>query len=158
MWAGDDVDDTGSLSPDGRWLTYANWETGDLGVRDLVNGTNKLLTNTGGWVKSGGDFAEESRFSPDGKRIVYSWFTPRTSYGLRVMNADGTGDRSLGWTKGGWVVPLCWSPDGLHILAFFRDSRQSVSLYLVNAMSGESREIVVAECTSAGEIALARFR
>src|SRR5262249_39372056 len=26
LWTGSDVDDSGSLSPDGRWLTYANWE------------------------------------------------------------------------------------------------------------------------------------
>src|SRR5690348_5649155 len=50
VWAGKDVDSEGSLSPDGRWLTYAHWDTGDLGLRDLVNGTNKLLTNTGGWI------------------------------------------------------------------------------------------------------------
>ena len=34
LWAGSDVDWEGGVSPDGRWLTYTHWETGDLGVRD----------------------------------------------------------------------------------------------------------------------------
>ncbi|HSP67529.1 MAG TPA: tetratricopeptide repeat protein [Bryobacteraceae bacterium] len=142
LWAGEDVDGSGSLSSDGRWLTYANWETGDLGVRDLVNGTNKLLTNTGGWARSGGDFAQDSRFSPDGKKIAYNWFSPKSTYDLRVMNADGTGVRSLGWTKTGYIVPMCWNPDGAQILANFYGSDGLTSLYLVNATSGESREIL----------------
>lgn len=143
VWAGADVDDSGSLSPDGRWLTYANWETGDLGIRDLINSGNKLLTNTGGWVKSGGDFAEESRFSPDGKRIAYSWFAPKAGYSLRIMNADGTGDHALGF-QGGWVVPLCWSPDGAQILTFSRGNDGLPSLHLVNSTSGQAREILPA--------------
>jgi Periplasmic component of the Tol biopolymer transport system len=142
LWAGSGVASGGSLSPDGRWLSFPNWETGDLGVRDIVNGANKLLTNTGGWVKSGGEFAEESRFSPDGKKIAYSWFAPKSAYELRIMNSDGTGVRSLGWPAAGWVVPLAWSPDGAQILARVRPLNGLTSLYLVNAASGERREIV----------------
>jgi Tol biopolymer transport system component len=144
VWADADVDDSGSLSPDGRWLTYANWQTGDLGLRDLVNGTNKSLTHTGGWVKSGGEFAQDSRFSPDGKRIAYNWFKPRGAYDLRVMNADGSGARSLGWTKGGEIAPLAWSPDGAHILAFYYGMDGLVSLHLVNAASGQHSELLPA--------------
>jgi Tol biopolymer transport system component len=145
VWAGDTVDDSGSLSPDGRFLTFSNWDTGDLGLRDLVNNTTKLLTNTGGWVKSGGDFAQDSRFSPDGKKIAYNWFSPGSSYRLRVMNADGTGVQDLGWNKGGEIVPLCWSADSSQILAYYYGATDGlISLYLVNALSGESREILPA--------------
>jgi Tol biopolymer transport system component len=142
LWAGNDVDSSGSVSPDGRWLTFANWETGDLGVRDLANGVNKLLTNTGGWSKSGGDFAQDSRFSPDGKRIAYSWFTRKTAYELRVMNSDGTGVRSFGWANTGYVVPLAWSPDGARILADYYGPDGLDSLHLVSIDSGQHREIV----------------
>jgi Tol biopolymer transport system component len=144
VWAGKDVDNEGSLSPDGRWLTYAHWETGDLGVRDLVNGTNKLLTNTGGWIKSGGDFAEDSRFSPDGKKIAYNWFTEKgDGYELRLMNSDGTGVRTLGWADTpGYVLPIAWSPDGKQILAEHKAQDGLSSIYLVSAASGELHTLV----------------
>src|SRR5258706_6089251 len=66
IWTGPGVDGDGygSPSPDGRYLTYTNWETGDLGLRDLTTSTNRLLTNSGGWEASG-DYAERSVVSPD---------------------------------------------------------------------------------------------
>jgi Tol biopolymer transport system component len=141
VWAGDDPDDAGSVSPDGRWLTFASWETGDLGIRDLVNNTSKLLTNTGGWAKSGGDFAQDSRISPDGKKIAYNWFSPKNTYALRVMNIDGSGVRTL-WEKTGYGVPLSWSPDGTQILASVYGGDGLTSLHIVNASSGEHRELL----------------
>jgi Tol biopolymer transport system component len=144
LWAGQDVSDEGSVSPDGRWLTYAHWETGDLGVRDLINGTNKLLTNTGGWAKSGGDFAENSLYSPDGKRIAYNWFSPKSGgYELRLMNSDGSGVRTLGWAKTpGYVVPLAWSPDGAQIFVYYYGPDGLTSFHLASVASGERKEIV----------------
>jgi Tol biopolymer transport system component len=144
LWAGGEASDEGALSTDGRWLTYPHWETGDLGVRDLVNGANKLLTNTGGWVKSGGDFAQNSLFSPDSKKIAYNWFTPKGGgYELRLMNSDGSGVRTLGWVNTpGYVVPLAWSPDGAQVLAKFYDPDGLTSLHLLNAASGEKREMI----------------
>ena len=53
MWSGRGVDGSGSLSPDGRYLTFADWATGDLALRDLVTDTTRRLTNTGGWTASG---------------------------------------------------------------------------------------------------------
>jgi hypothetical protein len=110
LWADPEVDAEGSVSPDGRWLTYATWATGDLGVRDLSTGTNRLLTNTGGWEKSGGAFATDSVYSPDGKLIAYNWFIRDKDHELRLMNADGSGVRTL-FRKPGWVMPQAWSLD-----------------------------------------------
>jgi Tol biopolymer transport system component len=60
-------------------------------------------------------------FSPDGTKIAYFEFRGLPSHTLRVMNADGTGDRVL---LGGQAVDCfypstlvrpAWSPDGTHI-------------------------------------------
>lgn len=148
VWAGPDVDDEGSISPDGRYLTYAHWETGDLGVRDLATNTTKLLTNTGGWTKSGGEFAQDSRYSPDGKRLAYNWFLPASGgnqggYEVRVMNADGSGVRTLGWKGGnGYPVPACWSPDGKTVLVMDYRTDGKAALFAVDAASGQSAELM----------------
>jgi Tol biopolymer transport system component len=151
LWAGGDADSGGSISPDGRWLSFPYWETGDLGRRDLVNGTNKLLTNTGGLAPGGsGDFAQDSRFSPDGKLIAYSWFMRQREgrnggYELRLMNADGTNVRTLGWENmPGYVIPIAWSQDGTKLLANSYDTNGLNSLHLVSVPSGEHRELMPA--------------
>ncbi len=144
LWAGPDVDMEGGVSPDGRWLTYAHWETGDLGVRDLQAGAHKLLTNTGGWEKSG-DFAEDSIYSPDGKLIAYNWFVESKDnskdHEVRLMNADGSGVRVL-FKKPGWVVPQAWSGDGksLAVLHYGPDGMNAI--YVVSVPSGEARELL----------------
>ena len=62
---------SGSLSAEGRDLSFTNWETGDLGIQDLKKNKDHLLTNSGGWEKSG-DFTEQSIISPDGRQIVFT--------------------------------------------------------------------------------------
>ena len=47
IWDGFEVDTTGAVSPDGRYLSFVDWKTGDLAVRDLAAGTNRRLTNKG---------------------------------------------------------------------------------------------------------------
>ena len=151
LWTGGDADASGSISPDGRWLSFPYWETGDLGLRDLMNGTNKLLTNTGGLAAGGsGDFAQDSRFSPDGKLIAYSWFVrPREGksggYELRLMNADGKNLRRLGGpNKPGYGTPMAWSQDGTKLLANYYDIDGLNSLHLVSVASGEDTELMPA--------------
>src|SRR5689334_14026844 len=74
VWLTSDQDPSESVpSVDGRYIGYTDWPTGDLGVRDLISGTNRRLTNTGGWEASG-DYAERTVISPDGRMMAYLWF------------------------------------------------------------------------------------
>ena len=43
IWSGGDV--TGKVSADGRFLSFTNWETGDVAIRDLTTGQNRLITD-----------------------------------------------------------------------------------------------------------------
>jgi hypothetical protein len=88
IWSGTGVDGGGAPSPDGRYLTFTDWETGDLAIRDLTTGTNRHLTNTGGWVASG-DFASQSVPSPDGRQVAYAWFVEKES--KNELRVAGTG-------------------------------------------------------------------
>ncbi len=45
LWRGGDVDLFGTVSPDGRFLTYTDWaSTNNIMLRDLVAGTSRPLT------------------------------------------------------------------------------------------------------------------
>lgn len=56
-------------------------------------------------------------FSPDGNQIAYFEGGGDHSHSLRVMNADGSGDRELVFIpEGRSISNLIWSPDGSRLL------------------------------------------
>jgi hypothetical protein len=73
IWADPKVDTEGTVSPDGRYLSYVDWFTGELALHDFTTGTDRRITNKGTWLDSN-DFAEESAISKDGKQVAYAWF------------------------------------------------------------------------------------
>ena len=122
VWSGSGVDTLGAVSPDGRYLSFVDWETGDLAIRELATGTNRRLTNKGSWTQSP-EFALFSKWSPDSRRIVYQWYNKDEIYELRIIDVKDTTPRVLYRTleKMEYVHPFDWSPDGKSVLAgFFR--------------------------------------
>jgi len=123
LFRGADVDTSGEVSPDGRYLSYVNWPTGDLAVRDLRTGQSRMLTNKGGWDKSG-DFAFGSRWSPDGKWIAYGWFIMpyqkklEQACELRIIDPTATDRPPRVLNRGSKdLSPAGWFPNGRSILA-----------------------------------------
>lgn len=127
-WSGAGVDPMGTPSADGRYLSFTDWETGDLAVRDLVANTSRRLTNTGGWEASA-DFAEFSVMSPDGRQVAYAWFIDKgptktarclCRYELRVL-AVGPGESGkpqvlLQSGENYWLRPAAFTPDGKQLV------------------------------------------
>ena len=72
VWSGPPLVALGGVTPDGRYLTFVDWESGDLAVRDLATGKNRRLTGKGSWAQSD-EFAESSVVSPDGQEVAYVW-------------------------------------------------------------------------------------
>lgn len=68
---GSAVDVTGAPSPDGRYLSISDPDSGDLAVLEIGTGQKRRLTNKGSW--STAEAAVMSRWSPDGKKIAYVW-------------------------------------------------------------------------------------
>jgi Tol biopolymer transport system component len=143
VWSGSGVVDTsGAVSPDGRYLSFVDWETGDLAIRELATATNRRLTNKGSWTQSP-EFALFSRWSPDSRRIVYQWYNKDEVYELRIMNIKESTPRVLyrNRKKEDYVQAFDWSPDGKHVLAAFFggpapiDGKQ-IQLGLVSAEDG----------------------
>ena len=106
----------GSPSPDGRYLSYCDWETGDVGLYDIVTGESRRLTTDGTWMPPM-QFTITARTSPDGKQVAHSWTHGDSGIGIRVVGVDGGPPRTL-FRHGSQDVemfPFAWSWDGRHI-------------------------------------------
>jgi Tol biopolymer transport system component/beta-lactamase regulating signal transducer with metallopeptidase domain len=138
VWAGSDVDVEGEISPDGRYISYVDWDTGDLAVYEVATGKKQRLTNKGSWDESD-EFAEFSRWLPDSKQIVYDWYNKEYFIELRIVGLDGSEPRILYRNKeAGWAQTYDWSPDGKQILACF-STKEGDQIVLVSVADGSVR-------------------
>ena len=138
VWAGPEVDPEGAVTADGRYLTYPDWDTGDLAVHDLVTGENRRVTHKGSWSDSP-DFAEFSIPSPNAKRIAYAWFNG-TFYELRVIGFDGSAPRTLCRNpEVEYLEPKSWSPDGKEIVGTFFPKGKKAQIVTISVGDGSTR-------------------
>lgn len=141
IWTGPQVDTLGAISPDGRWLSFVDWETGDLALRNISGGENRRLTNKGSWNDST-EFALFSRISPDGRQIAYNWLKKNFGWEVRVAPLEGTGHRVVfsSDVNDEYAHPEAWSPDGrqLALLVVTADRHE---IGLVSAEGGSVRVV-----------------
>ncbi|MCH7557539.1 MAG: PD40 domain-containing protein [Planctomycetes bacterium] len=138
VWAGAaDPHFSGAPSPDGKYLSYVAWRTGDLAVHELASGKNRQLTNEG-WDKG---FAVNSVFSPDSKQVAYYWWSnEKVSGELRIVGLDGSGPRVINLNNETAIrAPLGWTADGKHILASCQTEDKSLQILLVPVGDGSVR-------------------
>lgn len=140
------LDDWGSASTDGRYLSFVDWNEFRVDIRDLATGQNLRIFDKGGPAKGKGEPGGNA-ISPDGKRVAFAYLRydrPRTEWEydeLHVMNADGSGHRVL-LSGGGldYIEPFSWSPDGKWIACGlnYKDNRPA-PIALVSAQDGQVR-------------------
>jgi len=119
VWTGNEVDNSGKVSADGKYLSFTNWETGNLTIRDLKTGKNIQLTNEATWDRPQ-QYAEFSMISPDGKQVAYLWYNDRGEkgyYELRLIQAGNQTSTILySCNKNEYMVPELWSSDNKKII------------------------------------------
>lgn len=122
---GSDVDNTGEISPDNKYLCCVDWETSNLAVIDMASGEMLRITNKKHSKSDSPDSYEApggSVWAPDSKQIAYTWYGihPETC-DLRIIGIDDKKPRILykGDYYDDWVMPHDWSPDGKYILTGF---------------------------------------
>ena len=130
----------GSPSPDGRYHSFQDWQTGDLALRDLVTGQNRRLTHVGTWKDSEGN-AETSVISGDGRQIAYAWYNHKEEYyEIRVCGIDGSNPRTVYRDKEfEWLEPYQWTADGKQILAILQRNKKDYELALIPVAGGPVR-------------------
>lgn len=134
IWPGGDNVYYGGPSPDGRWLSFGDWASSELAIRDIVTGERRRLA---GPDPSG--HALSSLFSPDGTTVAYVW--EDTGYEIRLAGIAGARPRTLWKSAGGYTQLHDWSPDG--------------SLLLASAIGGDTSRILLLS-SSDGRVLLSR--
>lgn len=132
----------GAISPDGRYLSYLDEETGDLAIYEIATGKkSRLTTNNDSWD----EYVESSRWSPNGKQIVYAWCKDE-SIDLRIIGLDGSKPRILYSNKeNNWATTYGWSPDGKQILACLFKNDSQYQIALVSTADGSVRVLKTLE-------------
>ena len=145
------VSPQGSVSPDGKFVTYVDWmDEGNLAIRNLGTGDNRRLTHTANAVSGSAgslSYASNSRISPDGTQVVYSWahHSPAGATGeLRLLPLDGdpTEPRTI-WSPadGSWASVQDWFPDGDRVAAVVTNPDNTHQIVTVSLADGGVRQI-----------------
>ena len=152
------MDMEGAPSPDGKYLSYVDWDTGDLAIRELATGNNRRLTNKGSWKDSPEEYAYDSIWSPDGQQIAYVWFKKEEKSDLRTIRLDGSPSRVLYANEEvTYVKPTDWSPDGKQILALFSRKDRTNQIVLVSVADGSVHILKSLDCVTRRRCAFRRM-
>jgi len=139
VWSGSTGNNVESPSPDGKYLSIYDAESGgDLAIWEIASGRKRRLTNKD---RSSAESVLSSTWSPDGKKIAYCWLKKDLTGELRIIGIDGSEPRILGP-----VWPLDWSPNGRSILAVVpKNNSNPQMLALVSVADGSLTTLGTAE-------------
>ena len=139
LW--EDAHPQGDISPDGRFVTYTDWwDIGNLAVRDLTTGESRRLTHP-----PDRGHVEESRISPDGEHVIYTWSPDSPNGELRLLPLHGerTQPRTV-WSpaEGSAAHVQDWFPSGDRVVAVV-SSRSSSTRHIVtvSTVDGQAQQV-----------------
>ena len=147
----DSCDWSGSTSPDGRYLSVADWSSGDLAIYDFETKEQRRLTNKGSWEAGPGE-PGGSVFSPDGRLVAYSWRVKADEnwhYDLRLVAAhDADAEPRIVYSNPEfyYIEPSGWSPSGEILISGTRDDG-STAIGFVAVETGEFQAVKTLQWT-----------
>jgi len=127
-------------SPDGNRISFTSWGRED-GLRAAIFAMDPDGSNVTRLSKSigkqdaprfPGDWASFSRWSPDGKRMLFLSSRGESVFDIFVMDADGSNVQRLSTTPGAGKLSEDpdWSPDG-NLIAFNSNRDGSSQIYVM---------------------------
>ena len=128
----------GAPSPVGRYVSFTDWDTGNVAVYEIATKKKWPLSGKKDWKDKG--WCENSRWSPDSKKIAYSWWINDNKNDLRIVGLDGSEPRIL--TKSyPWIICSDWSPDGDYILARIFSMLGGSRISLISVADGSIKTV-----------------
>ena len=129
----------GTVSSDGRRLSYSDQPQDTLFLLDRRDGTSRPLTER---TAADPGVTQQSAISRDGTQIVFNW-----------LQSDGVELRIAGLREGGlpsarrlfadqdvaYITPMDWSPDAKQIAVTLRRRDRTIQIGLVSVQDGSLR-------------------
>jgi Tol biopolymer transport system component len=144
IWKSPYQDYLGTVSFDGSLHAYIFWGEGDVAVRNLITGENKVLTNDADLGDSS-HFAETPVISKNGKQIAYSWWNPYNTNDLRIIDVDNPSPRLLYREKGEEAYPIAWLSDHELIVGRYKTNTNTVKITSFNILDGTFHDLKIFE-------------
>jgi Tol biopolymer transport system component len=136
-----DLDMYAKPSPDGRYLAFTDWKSGNLTIRDVATGATRALTKDGAFGEAS-RYAEFSAWSNNSRKIACTWTVQdvkevRSELRIRIVSLEAdTAAETITIPGARWVEPLEWSPDGSRILCAYGAPGGGSALALVATAGG----------------------
>jgi Tol biopolymer transport system component len=148
LWEGTNAYASGALSPDGSFIAYVDWASGNLAIHDLDRGSEQFLIDLSPVLQN--DVLSSNTVSPEGDQIAYTWYSADRGYEVRLIGRDGSRRRTLvrDWARPRHIELESWSRDGRQILAVAYIDESTHELVLIDARSGERRTVARLGATS----------
>jgi Tol biopolymer transport system component len=132
------TDFLGSVSPDGRFLAHIYWGEGDLAIRDLTTGEERLLTHQADAAKG---YAMDPTFSKNGRQIAYSWWNTNHTSDLLLVDVNNPSPRRLYRREGEEVEARSWLSDEELIFSRYNSATKMAKVSSLRIANGTVREL-----------------
>ena len=140
IWEDQDIDDSGEISPDGKYLAYNDWDSGNLAVYETATGKKRLLTDLNPGQGSNYDqFTFSPKWSNDSRYIYYSVFVSQELSEVRRLGIDHLKSETIAKIEGTgkWVEIHDISKDGNEILTSFDINRERTQIAMISTSDGK---------------------
>ena len=155
------VSPQGSVSPDGSLVTYVDWlDGGNLAIRNRATGESRRLTHT---ADNGDNFAMNSRISPDGEQVLYSWFRSpvgaTTELRLLPLQGDQIEPRTV-WSPadGSHASVQDWFPSGDRVVTVVSNRSSTSHIVTVSTVDGRVRQVRSIDWSQSPQVRVAQRR
>lgn len=135
VWKKPYLDSLGTVSSDGRFLSYVDWGKGDLAIHNLMNGENRLLTHEATYDDPQ-HFAMSSAISKNDKQVAYSWWSINHTYDLLLVDVDNPSPRILYRHKDEEVYPVTWLSDKELIVTRYNTKTETAQITSFTILDG----------------------
>jgi Tol biopolymer transport system component len=137
VYSGEMID--GTVSPDGRWVSFTDWSTRGVAVRDLAAGTKRVLTRP---PDASNSYPEGSVISPDGRQVAYLWTElPQVEFQVRIVPMDGEAAPRIVHRSPNYLFVRGWTPDGRNLLVTRSLEDKTWQIALLSVQDGSIKQL-----------------